>query len=138
MDQTLIQFVNVIESIDWFNLSHLRSCFEILRTKIEHHEDSIPNDIDDDWFSLPQNIPLSFKFRLFRDLLKKIQKFIEELEIEILNDSQDPNDDSLDVTDYNPEDYFKISFACCISAGNQYPDSLESYTWYNNATYNVL
>jgi hypothetical protein len=106
MDQTLIQFANVIESIDWSNLSNLRSCSEILRTKIEQYEDSIPNDIDDDWFNLPQNVPLSFKLRLFRDLLKKIQKFIEELEIEILNDSQDPNDDSLDVTDYNPEDYF--------------------------------
>ena len=102
----LIEFVNLIDRIDWSSLSSLKRCSELLRIKIDTLEDSIPEYIDDDWFSLPQNVPLSYKLRILRDLRKKIQKCIEDVETDLYQDSQDSNEvDSQEVTDYNPSDY---------------------------------
>jgi len=107
MAQGMSQLISVLDSIDWSNLSSLQVCSENLRTKINNFEDSIPEQIDDDWFSLPQNIPLSFKLRLLKHLEKKINKFLDELSTEQLQDAQDPNDiDEESIEDYDPSKYF--------------------------------
>jgi len=101
------QMICLLDSIDWSNLVSLQLCSEKLRTMINIHEDSIPEDIDDEWFSLPQNVPLSFKLRLFKHLEKKIDKFINELQTEQHQDAQDPNDiDSESIDEYDPSKCF--------------------------------
>jgi hypothetical protein len=47
------QLIYLLDSIDWSSLSNLQLCSEKLRTKINNLEDAIPENIDDDWFSLP-------------------------------------------------------------------------------------
>jgi hypothetical protein len=101
MENILQQLVQIIDQIDWSCLVSLRRCSEILRIKIDHLDDSIPEYIDDDWFSLPQNIHLSYKLRLLRNIRKKIQKYIEEVELENLQHAQDPNEDR--ITDYSSD-----------------------------------
>jgi hypothetical protein len=107
MAQGMSQLIYLLDSIDWSNLSSLQVCSENLRTKINNLEDVIPENIDDDWFSLPQNTPLSFKLRLLKHLEKKINKFLDELDNEQLQDAQDPNDiDEESIEDYDPSKYF--------------------------------
>jgi hypothetical protein len=107
MEQGMSQLTYLLDSIDWSSLASLQLCSEKLRTTIIIHEDSIPEDIDDEWFSLPQNVPLSFKLRLFKHLEKKINKFIDELQTEQLQDAQDPNDiDEESIGEYDPSKYF--------------------------------
>ena len=64
MDNILRNFVNMIYQIDWSSLPSLRRCSELFRIKIDALEATIPAEIDDDLFSLPQNIPLSYKLRI--------------------------------------------------------------------------
>jgi len=85
--------------LEWIDLSTQEK--EILRLKIEHLDNSVPDDIDDDWFSQPQNVPLSFKLRLLRNLHKKIKQYVEEVELEHIQHAQDPNEDR--ITDYSSE-----------------------------------
>jgi hypothetical protein len=107
MDQGTSQLIYLLDSIDWSSITSLHLCSEKLRTKINSLEDSIPENIDDDWFSLPQNIPLSFKLRLLKHLEKKVNKFLEELQNEQLQEAQDPNDvDEESIEDYDPSKYF--------------------------------
>jgi len=101
MENILQSFVKIIDQIDWSCLYSLRRCSEILRLKIEHLDNSVPDDIDDDWFSQPQNVPLSFKLRLLRNLHKKIKQYVEEVELEHIQHAQDPNEDR--ITDYSSE-----------------------------------
>jgi len=107
MDQGMSQLIYLLDSINWSSNTSLNLCSSAIRTKINSLEDSIPEIIDDDWFSLPQNIPLSFKLRLLKHLEKKINKFLDELDTEQLQDAQDPNDiDEESIEDYDPSKYF--------------------------------
>ena len=107
MDQGMARLIYLLDNIDWSSITSLQLCSEKLRTKINNLEDSIPENIDDDWFSLPQNIPLSFKLRLLKHLEKKVNKFLEELQTEQLQEAQDPNDvDEESIEDYDPSKYF--------------------------------
>ena len=92
MDQGMSQLIYLLDNIDWSSITSLQLCSEKLRTKINNLEDSIPENIDDDWFSLPQHSPLSFKLRLLKHVEKKVNKFLEELQNEQLQEAQDPND----------------------------------------------
>jgi len=107
MDQGMFQLIYLFDSIDWSSISSLQLCSSKIRTKINDLEDSIPEYIEDDWFSLSQNIPLSFKLRLLKHIEKKVNKFLDELQTEQLQDAQDPNDiDEESIEDYDPSKYF--------------------------------
>ncbi|KAG6776220.1 hypothetical protein POTOM_019726 [Populus tomentosa] len=57
-----------------------------IQERIDYHESRIPDEIDDDWFSQPANIPLSYKLKFLRRIKKNLLKVLDEAE----NDSQDP------------------------------------------------
>ena len=101
MENIFQNFIQIIDQIDWSCLVSLRRCSELLRIKIEQLDDSIPTYIDDDWWNLPQCIPLSYKLRILRSIRKKILKCIEDVETDNLQHAQDPNEDR--ITDYSSD-----------------------------------
>ena len=80
MDQGMSQLIYLLDSINWSSSTSLNLCSSALRTKINNLEDSIPEIIDDDWFSLPQNIPLSFKLNYYLKEYHTVTRFDIELE----------------------------------------------------------
>ena len=103
--ETIFQsFIQIIDQIDWSCLVSLRRCSELLRLKIDQLENNIPQYIDDDWFSQPQNIPLSYKLRILRGIRRKILKCIEDVETENLQHAQDPSEDRMsNISDYTSD-----------------------------------
>lgn len=87
----------MIDQIHWFSISSLRQIHTVLSMKIDQLTPDIPSDQEDDYFTQPRNIALSFRLRLLNSLLHKISKYIKE----IGEDSQDPNAiDSEDILNY--------------------------------------